>query len=85
MQRELAVAIEQLVNVRLLGEVILHTLDGHHHLPASHHDQCLILQHLGVGLYAIVLLQCGEGWVVGRDALPFGQGYTQFGVERGEE
>ena len=85
MEHEGAVAVEHLVQVGHLGEVVVHALDGYHGLVLAADDEGMVFQRLHVGLNAGIGFQGGEARVVGRHGLALGRHDFQLGVDGREE
>ena len=85
MQAEGAVAIEDVLDMALLGDVVCHAFYGHNLLPSVLHDECLPLEHRRIDCHCLVFLELQQSGVFGADGLSVGECDAQFGVEGSEE
>ena len=85
MQAEGAVAVEDVFDVSLLGDIVGHTLDSHHMLPSVLHHEGLSFEGWCEDLHHRVLLESQQGCVLQADGLSVVQRDAQFGVEGCEE
>ena len=80
-----AFAIEDVLDVCLLGDVVCHTFDGHNLLPAVLNDKGLPLEHRRKDIHLVALLESQQSRVFGTHRLPVPWCDAQFGVEGSKE
>ena len=85
MKDKRAVAVENLLDMRLLVEVIRHTHNGYHVLLSARHHHSLPLHNGCIDGYTGQLLQLLQAIVVSLDGVSFGQRDAQLGVESRKE
>ena len=85
LQRELTVAVQNVANIGELGEVVVHSHNGHHLLSVAIYSQTLVLKHVGVYTHFGHLAYLVEQWVVGRSRLALRRHKFNLWVEVGEE
>ena len=84
-QTELPIADKNLVDMRQLFEVIVHTLYHHHRLTTMIDSQRLILHALRSHINLWQLADFREHRIVGSHRLTFCWRHLQLRIERGEE
>ena len=85
MEAERAVAIEDVLDVGLLRNVVGNAFYGHHLLPSLLKHESLAFEHWGIDFYHVVLRQSEQGGVLRAYGLSVHGSYLEFRVESGEE
>ena len=85
MQLERARAVEYVLDVGQLLEVVVHSFDGDHCLVFAEHQQSIVLDGLGIDLDARVALEQHEFLLVSRHVLSLCRCHLDLRVEVGEE